>query len=76
LIFSTKDRVPCIKVDLKPNLFAYLGGIVREIRGKAYAIDGTADHVHILVSLPHQSRFRTPCGSSKQILRVGRMIKA
>ncbi|CAN5412998.1 IS200/IS605 family transposase [soil metagenome] len=52
LIFSTKDRVPCIKVDLKPNLFAYLGGIVREIRGKAYAIDGTADHVHILVSLP------------------------
>ncbi len=52
IIFSTKDRVPCIKADLKPDLFAYLGGIVRESRGKAYAIDGTSDHVHMLISLP------------------------
>lgn len=52
LIFSTKDRVPCVKADLKPNLFSYLGGIVREIKGKAYAIDGTTDHVHMLISLP------------------------
>jgi REP element-mobilizing transposase RayT len=52
VIFSTKDRLPCIKADLKPKLLAYIGGIVREVRGKAYSIDGTSDHVHMLVSLP------------------------
>ncbi len=52
VIFSTKDRVPCVKDDLKPNLLAYIGGIVREIKGKVYSVDGTSDHVHMLVSLP------------------------
>ncbi len=44
--------MPCIKADLKPRLFAYLGGIVRELKGKAFAIGGTNDHAHMLVSLP------------------------
>lgn len=52
VIFSTKDRVPSITVDLKPELSAYLGGIVREIKGKAYSIGGTSDHIHMLISLP------------------------
>jgi REP element-mobilizing transposase RayT len=52
IIFSTKERVPCISADLKPKLHAYMGGIVRELKGKAYSIDGTNDHVHLLVSLP------------------------
>jgi REP element-mobilizing transposase RayT len=37
---------------MKPELLAYLGGMVREVNGKAYAINGTADHVHLLVSVP------------------------
>jgi putative transposase len=52
IIFSTKDRQPSIDAVMKPQLFAYMGGIVREINGKAFAIDGTADHIHMLVSLP------------------------
>lgn len=28
-VFSTKDREPQITPELGPNLFAYLGGIVR-----------------------------------------------
>jgi REP element-mobilizing transposase RayT len=52
VIFSTKDRVPCIDAELKPELLAYLGGMMREVGGKAYAINGTADHVHLLISLP------------------------
>jgi putative transposase len=52
IIFSTKDRAPFIAAELKPELHAYLGGMVREIKGKAYSINGTADHVHLLVSLP------------------------
>jgi len=34
-----------------PDLFAYLGGIVRELRGTAFIINGTADHVHMLVRI-------------------------
>jgi REP element-mobilizing transposase RayT len=52
IIFSTKDRMPLIDSELKPELHAYLGGMVRELKGKAYSINGTADHVHMLVSLP------------------------
>jgi REP element-mobilizing transposase RayT len=52
IIFSTKDRSPFIDTELKPKPHAYLGGIIREEKGKAYAINGTADHVHLLASLP------------------------
>ncbi|MGB7924657.1 MAG: IS200/IS605 family transposase [Pyrinomonadaceae bacterium] len=52
IIFSTKDRAPYIDAEVKRELLAYLGGMVREVNGKAYAINGTADHVHLLVSLP------------------------
>ena len=51
-IFSTKDREPLIVPELKSELHAYLGGLTRELKGKAYGINGTADHVHMLASLP------------------------
>ena len=51
LIFSTKGRRPLITTDLRPNLFAYLGGIVREMKGVAIAVNGTADHVHMLLRI-------------------------
>ena len=52
IIFSTKDRLPLIKPELKPDLLAYMGGIVRELQGKAVTINGTADHVHLLLWMP------------------------
>ena len=52
VIFSTKDRRPYLDADLKPALFPYMGGIIRETGGKALSINGPTDHVHLLVSLP------------------------
>jgi putative transposase len=52
IIFSTKERTPFINDGLKRDLHAYLGGIVRELRGTALRVYGTADHVHLLVGLP------------------------
>src|SRR5438045_6765612 len=52
LVFSTRDREPFIVTNLKGELYAYLGGLTRELKGKAYGINGTEDHVHMLVSLP------------------------
>ena len=56
LIFSTKLRQPLIPSDIRSDLFAYLGGIVRELRGTALIINGTCDHVHVLMRIrPAQS---------------------
>jgi len=52
VVFSTKDRMPLIRAELRTELFAYLGGLTRELNGKAYGINGTSDHVHMLISLP------------------------
>ena len=55
--FSTKGRYPFIDSDLESRLWPYLGGIVRENRMKAFAIGGTADHIHALLSLPGMMSF-------------------
>jgi putative transposase len=50
-IFSTHGRQPLIKPDFRDDLFAYLGGIIREMRGTALIVNGTSDHVHMLVRM-------------------------
>ncbi|HET7213586.1 MAG TPA: IS200/IS605 family transposase [Terriglobia bacterium] len=52
IIFSTKDRQPLILRDLKPDLLAYMGGIVRELQGECIAANSMPDHVHMLLWLP------------------------
>jgi hypothetical protein len=47
LVFSTKQRARLIVPDLKPELHAYLGGLTRELQGKALAINGMENHVHL-----------------------------
>ena len=52
LTFGTKNREPFILPEIKPELHRYLGGLTRKLNGKAYGINGTEDHVHMLVNLP------------------------
>jgi REP element-mobilizing transposase RayT len=52
VIFSTKERIECISQQIKPELCAYIGGIVRELRGKALIVNGMSDHIHLLLKLP------------------------
>jgi REP element-mobilizing transposase RayT len=52
IIFSTKERRPSLNEDWRDELFAYMGGIVRSLGGKALLINGVSDHVHLLLSLP------------------------
>jgi putative transposase len=64
-IFSTQGRRPSIVPDFRSDLFAYLGGIIREMGGTALIINGTADHVHMLV------RAR-PAHSPAEVVRVAK----
>jgi putative transposase len=53
VVFATKNRMPFLTDrDVRSNLHAYLGGIVRNLKGRAYTIGGVADHVHMLIALP------------------------
>ncbi len=52
VIFSTKNRLPDLSAELADRLFAYMGGILKERKGVPLIINGPADHVHLLVSLP------------------------
>lgn len=51
ITFSTKNREPTLPGDLLPELFAYSGGVCREMRSVLLYAGGVADHVHLLVSL-------------------------
>jgi len=62
-IFSTAGRRPLIKAGFRDDLFAYLGGIVREMDGTALIVNGESDHLHMLV------RAR-PAHSAAEIVRV------
>ena len=63
LIFSTKGRRPLITAKIRSDLFAYLGGIVREMQGTALMINGTTDHVHMLLRI-------RPVHSAAEVARV------
>jgi len=64
-IFSTSQRRPLIKPEFRDDLFAYLGGIVREMNGTALIINGEPDHVHMLIRV-------RPVHSAAEIARVGK----
>jgi REP element-mobilizing transposase RayT len=52
LIFSTKHREPLIGEGWQDDLYGYIGGIVRERRGRLLAAGGMPDHIHLLVKTP------------------------
>jgi len=66
VIFSTKSRTPDLTPEIADRLFQYMGGIVRERKSVPLIINGTADHVHLLVSLP----------TNESIAELLRVVKA
>ena len=52
IVFSTKDRRRLITGEIRSELYAYLGGLVKEQKGIPIRINGVNDHVHMLVTLP------------------------
>ena len=51
-VFSTMNRKKSIDAEIRPRLWAYMGGVARENKMVAYAIGGSDDHAHVLLSLP------------------------
>lgn len=51
LVFSTKHREDLITPEIEPELYPYLAKIFREYKSPSLAINGTANHIHILFAL-------------------------
>lgn len=52
LTWSTKNLLPLIKPEIESQLFHYMTRKAAELEVFIYAIDGTEDHVHLVVSIP------------------------
>jgi REP element-mobilizing transposase RayT len=66
IIFSTKDRQPHIDADLRSRLFAYMGGVLRDIGATPLIVNGMDDHAHQLVGVP----------ATRSVSEVVRIVKA
>ena len=52
IIYSTKYRKPSIDPLWQDELYAYIGGILRDNRGVLLKAGGIEDHIHLLAKLP------------------------
>jgi putative transposase len=67
-IFSTKNRESCLTdVELRSNLYPFMGGVADKLGCDPIRIGGTADHVHLLTTL---SRTTTIADLVKEVKRV------
>ncbi len=51
IVFSTKNRVDMIQTDVEEELWAYIGGILKNNKSRLLASNGTENHIHLLISL-------------------------
>ena len=52
LVWATKNREPLITTELEKGLYAYMVSKADEIGVIVYAINGCADHIHLVVAIP------------------------
>src|SRR2546430_16434314 len=51
IVYGTKDRLPLITKELRPDLHRYLGGLVNRLHGTPLEINEMSDHVHVLARI-------------------------
>ena len=51
-VWATWDRVPFISEKVERELYRYIQGVCQKLGCDVLALNGTADHVHLLVQFP------------------------
>ena len=51
VVFAVQDRENLIKNEWKDDLFRYISGACKKRKHHIYAINGIADHVHLLIGM-------------------------
>lgn len=52
IVTATQNRQPLITPEIEPGLFSYIQSKIYHLKGTIFAINGIADHVHLVVSIP------------------------
>ncbi len=52
IVWATKERRPLIATDAETGLYGYLRGKAHALGLSVHAIGGTADHLHVILSIP------------------------
>ena len=81
IVFSTKNRKPYLADGaFRKKLFAYMAGVVKNLGGFAFEINGWVAHVHLLVQIPSKlsvSKFvgQVKSNSSKHVDESSGLIR-
>jgi REP element-mobilizing transposase RayT len=51
VVFSTKDRAPLLRTEIRPALHAYLATVARNADCECLRVGGAVDHVHLAIRL-------------------------
>jgi putative transposase len=52
IVTATKNRQPIITPDIEPVMYDYIRSKVSDLQGQIFALNGTEDHIHLVVSIP------------------------
>lgn len=66
VIFSTKHREDLISPEIEVELYAYIGGILSNKQSKLIAAGGTANHLHLLISMNKNAALSALIGDIKR----------
>jgi putative transposase len=66
LIFSTKNRERTLGDDVRPDVHAYLGGILRDLDSPCLEINTESDHAHLLFILSRTHTISDVVGRAKR----------
>lgn len=64
MVFSTKARAELITPDVEPQLYSFMGGILRDLGCSLLSANGMPDHVHLL------ARYRADLSHSDMLCHV------
>jgi putative transposase len=56
VVFSTKHREPSLDPEIRSRLFEYFAGLTRPDGDDLLSVNGTADHVHLLLRMRQDHR--------------------
>ena len=48
LIFAVQKRENILFKTIRPRIYEYISGIIRDLNHKSIIVNGTSDHIHIL----------------------------
>ena len=64
-VWSTKNRLPLIESKWEEDIYGYLWGKATALECIPHAINGMADHIHVVLSIPPKLPIATTIGQLK-----------